>query len=52
MMTKARLMLNLQSIARSNAFDPEAAHALAIENLLSYIGDEEITAAFNAVPSL
>lgn len=47
-MTKARLLATLQEIRVDFAHDGEAAHSNADDALLSYIGDEQITAAYRA----
>lgn len=55
MMTKARCLAELKDIAEwsgAGGYDPEAAHDRATGVLLSYIGDEEITAAYGRIDRL
>lgn len=46
-MTREELLAYLR--ARHGAYDKEVAHIEADEALLAFIGDDEITQAFNAI---
>jgi hypothetical protein len=48
-MTKAELAARLHDVASTCNGDPEHAHAEADALLLSYIGDADVTEAFDAV---
>ena len=48
-MTKQDLIAELNDIARTSNGDPEIAHSLADDALLSFINDDGVSAAFELI---